>query len=92
MWEDLEVLQGDPIQKWQDIIFHANRNLAQKQLQFLLERLALCEIVLQEQGLEDKVLEKAKMLLFDQETQDNIKARKMDIAIESMANILSENE
>ncbi|MCE3039604.1 DUF2018 family protein [Helicobacter anatolicus] len=92
MWEDLEVLQGNPVQKWQDIVFHANRSLVQKQLENLLERLALCETLIHEEGLEDKLLEKARILHFDEDLQQDIGNKKADLAIESMAKILSENE
>lgn len=92
MWEDLEVLQGSPVKKWQDIIFNANQNLAQKELERLLELLAVCEYVIQKEDLEEQVEKVLKTLKFDCAIQEDIKKQKNNLAIESMAKILSENE
>ncbi|CBG40521.1 DUF2018 family protein [Helicobacter mustelae] len=92
MWEDLEVLQGDPLQKWREIVFHANRNIAEKQLDLLLTRVAIVEKILQEADLEERYSKLRRQLGGDQELQSEIHARKVDLAIESMASILSENE
>lgn len=87
MWEelhDLEVLAGDPVQKWSEIILHASPTLAKKELDRILELLATYEVAFEESG--------ADMRKFIHTHQEQITAQKRNIAIESSANILSENE
>lgn len=95
MWEnfdDLEVLQGDPIQKWKEIIFNASRGLAEAEIERFLELQALYEIALEEHGLEGKMRELYLRLEDDKDFREKLKHQKNNIAIESMAKILSENE
>lgn len=87
MWEELnglEVLSGDPVQKWSDIILHASPTLAKKELDRILELLATYELAFEESG--------ADVRKFIHTHEAAIAAQKRNIAIESSANILSENE
>lgn len=89
MWEewndnDLEVLQGDPINKWGDIILNASPTLAKKELDRILEMLAVYELAFEESG--------ADLRKFLHTHKEAIQAQKRNIAIESSAKILSENE
>ncbi len=92
MWEDLEVLEGSPVKKWHDIIFHANENLAQKELERLLELLAVYELLIQQEDLEEKADKMLQSLRFDTQMQEKVKRQKENLAIGSMAKVLSENE
>lgn len=89
--EDLEILQGDPIKRWEEIIFGANRSIVAKELQRLLECLAFFEFFLEKEDLESK-MQTYYTLLDNQEMRDLIKKYKNDIAITSMTKILSQNE
>ncbi|WP_300223323.1 DUF2018 family protein [uncultured Helicobacter sp.] len=71
-----ELFEGSPIQKWKEIIFHANPSVVEAELERLLEDLAICE--LEKEGGE---------LSFE-----NIQKKKNDLAITSMSEILSKNE
>ena len=87
MWEDfndLEVLQGDPISKWLDVIQNASPTLVRQELERLLELLATFELAFEQSGQD--------LRQFIHTHQDSIKSQKQNIAIESMAKILSENE
>lgn len=87
MWEDLsklEVLQGDPVQKWIEVMQNASPTLVAQELERLLELLAVFELAFEKSG--------ADLRKFIHTHQDSIKTQKQNIAIESMAKILSENE
>ncbi|PAF43379.1 DUF2018 family protein [Helicobacter sp. 11S03491-1] len=95
MWEEfdeLEVLEGDPIQKWKDVVFNASRKLSADELEKILEMQAIYEIIFEEHGLEGKLREFYIRLKEDTLLEQKLKHHKNNIAIESMAKILSENE
>ena len=71
-----EIFEGSAIEKWKEIIFHANPSVVSKELERILEELARYD--LQKDGLE--------------ETIENLAQAKQDLAIQSMGNILSQNE
>lgn len=71
-----EIFEGDVIEKWKEIIFHANPSVVSKELERLLEELAKAE--LREEGKEL--------------TLENITLQKQNIALTSMSEILSKNE
>ncbi|NGP15596.1 DUF2018 family protein [Helicobacter pylori] len=89
-YSKLEIFEGNPLDKWNDIIFHASRKLSKKELERLLELLALLETFIEKEDLEEKFESFAKALR--EELQQKIESRKTDIVIQSMANILSGNE
>lgn len=95
MWEefdDLEVLQGNPLEKWKDIIFNASRTLSSAELERLLELQAIYEMMIEDHSLDGKLREFYVKLESDEELKEKLKHYKNNIAIESMAKILSENE
>lgn len=83
-FSNLEVLQGNPIQKWIEVMQNASPTLVAQELERLLELLAAFELAFEEGG--------ADLRKFIHTHQDSIKIQKQNIAIESMAKILSENE
>ncbi|MFP6116351.1 DUF2018 family protein [Helicobacter pylori] len=91
-YSELEIFEGNPLDKWNDIIFHASKKLSKKELGRLLELLALLETFIEKEYLEEKFESFAKALRMDEELQQKIESRKTDIVIQSMANILSGNE
>ncbi|PAF47095.1 hypothetical protein BKH46_05115 [Helicobacter sp. 12S02634-8] len=95
MWEnfdELEVLEGSPIEKWKDVIFNASRNLASMELERLLELQAFYEVAFEDFELEGRLRELHMKLREDTAFQEKVAHQKNNIAIESMAKILSENE
>lgn len=71
-----ELFEGSPIEKWKEIILHANPSVVSRELERILEELARAE--LQKEGLEESL--------------ENLNKVKQDLAIHSMGNILSQNE
>lgn len=88
MWEELnnglEVLEGDPVKKWCEIMLNASPTLATKELEKLLEMLATYELAYEESG--------GDLRKFVHSNKESIEAKKRDIALHSSAKILSENE
>ena len=79
---------GTPKSKFFDIVFNANRNLVEEELEDLIERLALLEMIAEEneQELEQKLME------YKFKRSEELENRKFDIFINSMGNILTQNE
>lgn len=71
-----EIFEGSAIEKWKEIIFHANPSVVGRELERLLEELAKAELV--NEGVEL--------------TRENITQQMQDLAITSMSEILSQNE
>ncbi|WP_027327568.1 DUF2018 family protein [Helicobacter pametensis] len=71
-----EIFEGDPIAKWKEIIFNANPSVVSQELDRILEELAQYELLKEGVDL----------------TFENLKSTKQDLAIQSMGNILSQNE
>jgi len=87
MWEEfnqLEVLHGEPVEKWSEIICNASPTLVSKELERLLELLATYQIAFEKSGEDFR--------RFSHANREEILAQQRNIAIESMAKILSENE
>ncbi|MFA4846664.1 DUF2018 family protein, partial [Helicobacter pylori] len=48
-YSELEIFEGNPLDKWNDIIFHASKKLSKKELERLLELLALLETFIEKE-------------------------------------------
>ena len=86
--DDDGAFMGTPKSKFFDIVFNANRNLVEQELEDLIERMCLLEMIAEEavENVDQKLME----LKFtkSQELED----RKFDTYINSMGNILTQNE
>lgn len=96
MWEnpidDMEIFEGNPIEKWKEVIFNASRTLTNKELERLLDELALYEMVFEAEEKPKNIREFFYNVHHDVEFKQMFLAKKNSLAIESMAKILSENE
>lgn len=88
----MDILEGDPVDRWKEIVFAANKGIVSKELQRLIEYLAVCEVVIEKENLEERLQKAFDDLQCDVELKELIRKNKNDIVIESMANILSQNE
>ncbi|WP_104713521.1 DUF2018 family protein [Helicobacter cetorum] len=91
-YSNLEIFEGSPLDKWNDILFNASKKLSKKELERLLELVALLETFIEEENLEEKFRFFANTLTSNEGIQQKVETKQNDIAIQSMANILSENE
>ncbi|MDY5184399.1 DUF2018 family protein [Helicobacter trogontum] len=96
MWENpldnMEVFEGNPIDKWKEVIFNASRTLAHKEIERLLEELALYEMAFEAEEKPVNLREFFYNIHHDAEFKQQFLEKKNSLAIESMAKILSENE
>lgn len=96
MWENpldnMEVFEGNPIDKWKEVIFNASRTLAHKEIERLLEELALYEMAFEAEEKPVNLREFFYNIYHDAEFKQQFLEKKNSLAIESMAKILSENE
>ena len=84
-----DIFMGSPKSKFRDIVFNANRNLVELELERLIERQAALELMLGEFHGEE--LER-KIDTFMLENKDDVVEVAKNLYIESMGNVLSQNE
>jgi hypothetical protein len=84
-----DIFMGSPKSKFHDIVFNANRNLVELELERLIERQAALELMLGEFHGEE--LER-KIDTFMLENKDDVVEVAKNLYIESMGNVLSQNE
>lgn len=96
MWENpldnMEVFEGSPIHKWKEVIFNASRTLASKEIERLLEELALYEMAFEAEEKPANLREFFYNVHHDNDFKQRFTEKKNSLAIESMSKILSENE
>ncbi|RUM56587.1 MAG: DUF2018 domain-containing protein [Nautilia sp.] len=82
------MFMGTPKSKFFDIVFNANRNLVENELEDLIERLCALELIAEE--YEDNLEQKIQEIKFSK--SEELENRKFDTFINSMGNILTQNE
>ncbi|BDY12105.1 DUF2018 family protein [Hydrogenimonas cancrithermarum] len=81
---------GSPKKKFFDIVYNANRNLVELELDRMVERMCLLEMMLEEQMGEEAMEREIQTRTFSQSAElDECKTSKY---IELTANILTQNE
>ncbi|TLE00383.1 DUF2018 family protein [Helicobacter japonicus] len=81
---------GTPVEKWKEVVLNASPTLVGLELESLLERIAVYEALLEAQGID---IESTFMQYrFDENNRDSLRAIKDNLAIDSMAKILSNHE
>jgi len=93
MFRDVDdFMTGTPSSKFKDIIFHANRNVVENELDRLIEWMAALELILEkEYGVED-IEKKVKYFIANEENKEELENKKNSLYIESMGNILTQAE
>ena len=77
---------GTPVEKWKEVVLNASPTLVGLELESLLERIAVYEAL----GID---IESTFMQYrFDENNRDSLRAIKDNLAIDSMAKILSNHE
>lgn len=90
--ENLEIFQGEPLDKWKEIVLNIDNRIIQKEMERLLDLLAVYEMIIEKRGLEAEIEEVIKEARKDELLKEKIKKHKNNLAISSMAEILSQNE
>ncbi|MEO1941301.1 MAG: DUF2018 family protein [Campylobacterales bacterium] len=81
--------QKSAVDKFFEIIFHANRNLVREELEQLFRRMATLE-VLGEECFGEELEQKLQQIEFQK--SDLVEEREVDLYIHTMAQILTKNE
>ena len=85
-----DIFGGSPRSKFMDVVFNANRSVAENELQKLVERLAIMEMLLNETTDDETLERRIKQTLF--EKADEVNALSKELYIEFMGSILSQSE
>ncbi len=85
-----DIFQGSPKSKFMDIVYAANRDLVQNELERLMGRMAVMEMLLQEQHGEDHIDSILRNVEF--ERADEVEMMAKNLYIISVGNVLSRNE
>ena len=83
-----DIFSGTPQSKFIDIIYNASKGLAEQELIRLMERQAALELMLEE-SMEDV---EAAVKRYAFENQDAVDTKTKSLFIESVGNILTQNE
>ncbi len=90
-FEDDDILGGTPKSRFFDIIFHANRNVVEGEIEKMVEWMAALELLLEEKcGLDAE--EEVRKVLFDEAKKQELENRINSLYIEYMGQILSQSE
>ncbi|MDD2837829.1 MAG: DUF2018 family protein [Sulfuricurvum sp.] len=85
-----DIFQGSPKSKFLDIVYNANRDLVQNELERLMTRMAAMELMLQEAHGEDAIERILQTMQF--ERADEIDMMAKNLYIISVGNVLTQNE
>ncbi|MCI7047926.1 DUF2018 family protein [Helicobacter sp.] len=85
------IFEGLPQDKWVEIVLNASHSSSSVELRRILEKLAAMEILL-EKRLGETWEEELEYLLSSEEVSEEIYTHTQNLAIESMGNILTQNE
>ncbi len=86
-----DIFMGSPKSKFLEIVYNANRNIAEAELLQLVERIAALELLLEERGMDADELEKVlKTLMFEKAAE--IDAATKNIYMDCVGKILSQSE
>jgi len=90
-FEDDDILGGTPKSRFIDIVFHANRNVVEGELEKIIEWMAALELVVEKKcGLD--VEEEVKKIIYDESSKEALEEKMNSLYIEYMGKILSQSE
>ncbi len=87
--DDDDIFAGNPQDNFFDIVYNANRNLVEFEIEKLVEKLLICEELLKKNGVED--IEK-DVLEYKYNNLDKLDDLKKDEFMHLTGNIVSQNE
>ncbi len=86
-----DIFMGSPKSKFLEIVYNANRNIAEAELLQLVERIAALELLLEERGMDADELERVlKTLMFEKAAEIDVATK--NIYMDSVGKILSQSE
>ncbi len=86
-----DIFMGSPKSKFLEIVYNANRNIAEAELLQLVERIAALELLLEERGVDADELERLlKAVIFEKAAEIDVATK--NIYMDSVGKILSQSE
>ncbi len=86
-----DIFMGSPKSKFLEIVYNANRNIAEAELLQLVERIAALELLLEERGMDADELDNVlKTLMFEKAAE--IDETTKNIYMDCVGKILSQSE
>ncbi len=90
-FEDDDVIGGTPKSRFLDIVFNANRNVVEGELEKIMEWMAALELIIEEKcGLD--VEKEVHQILYDESKRAALEQKTNSLYIEYMGQILSQSE
>ena len=87
-----DIFAGNPKDTFFDIVYNANRNLVELEIEDLVEKLLICEELLKEAtGISDEEVEK-RVLSYKHSNMDKLETLKMNEFIHLTGSIVTKNE
>lgn len=87
MFNDEDFFDGSPQSKCMDIIFNANRDVSEEELDGLISRLAALELMMEEKGQSDHL--DHEIMMYQQENAQACEEHKKGLYIHLMSEIVS---
>lgn len=84
-----DIFMGSPKSKFLDIVFNAHRGLVDAELERIIERMAVLELML---DVEDSDALEKKISQYAFENLDEVQTKVKSLYIESMGNVLTQSE
>lgn len=84
-----DIFMGSPKSKFLDVIFNANRGVVDAELERVIERMAVLELML---NVEDAESLEKKIAQYAFENSDEVQTKVKSLFIESMGNVLTQCE
>jgi TPP-dependent indolepyruvate ferredoxin oxidoreductase alpha subunit len=90
-FEDDEILGGTPKSRFFDIVFNANRNIVEKEIEEIIEWMGALELIIEEKCNLD-VEKEVRNILYDESKKEQLEQKVNSLYIEYMGKILSQSE
>ncbi len=84
-----DIFMGSPKSKFLDVVFNANRGVAEFELERIMERMAILEMML---NIEDVEAFEKNISQYAWENKDAVETKVKSLYIESMGNVLTQCE
>jgi Ni2+-binding GTPase involved in maturation of urease and hydrogenase len=84
-----DIFMGSPKSKFLDVVFNANRGVVDAELERVIERMAVLELML---NVEDAEHLEKKIAQYAFENSDEVQTKAKSLFIESMGNVLTQCE
>ena len=90
LFDDDDYMMTTPKENFFQILYTANRNIVEKEIERLIERLAVAEKMLEDQGLDEEYEHNVRSMVATE--PEELENRKNSLFIETVGNIVTQCE